>query len=213
ADDHVLEGFTHNLSKSLDTEIHGYLQDARFLHVSCMLGGCKLDHTLINALDESVVTGSTVVLGKENLCETFLGKVNRGHSNARQISKFGIHKVATTPSRLQRMQMIELGISYVNRSLPAPAAVMGVVVTTISMFPSERLLYIPIGDKVELWVELCGTNEAARRYPATIRSTLESRECVPLEFLAIRSMWEVKMPLIVYVAVEMHEIIPTDATV
>ncbi|MBA0670429.1 hypothetical protein Goklo_025513 [Gossypium klotzschianum] len=38
-------------------------------------------------------------------------------------------------------------------------------------------------------------------------------ECVPVEFLAIRSMWEAKVPLIVYVAVEMHEIRPTDVTV
>ncbi|KAK5839234.1 hypothetical protein PVK06_008008 [Gossypium arboreum] len=36
----------------LTTEIHGYLQDARFLHTSRMLGGCKLDPTLISALVE-----------------------------------------------------------------------------------------------------------------------------------------------------------------
>ncbi|KAH1063850.1 hypothetical protein J1N35_028837 [Gossypium stocksii] len=51
-DDRVLEGFMHNLSKSTDTEIHGYLQDARFLHASRMLGDCKLNHKLISALVE-----------------------------------------------------------------------------------------------------------------------------------------------------------------
>ncbi|KAH1106596.1 hypothetical protein J1N35_010364 [Gossypium stocksii] len=35
--DRVLERFTYNLSKSPNTEIHGYLQDARFLHDCRML--------------------------------------------------------------------------------------------------------------------------------------------------------------------------------
>ncbi|KAH1038977.1 hypothetical protein J1N35_040720 [Gossypium stocksii] len=30
-------------------------------------------------------------------------------------------------------------------------------------------------------------------------------ECVPLEFLAIQSMWDVNVPLIVYAMVEIHE--------
>ncbi|KAK5817923.1 hypothetical protein PVK06_022852 [Gossypium arboreum] len=53
ADNFVLEGFIHNLLKSLDIEILGYLQDAGFLHASCMLGGCKLDPTLISVLVET----------------------------------------------------------------------------------------------------------------------------------------------------------------
>ncbi|KAH1129857.1 hypothetical protein J1N35_001235 [Gossypium stocksii] len=52
ADDHVLERFIHNLSRSPDTEIRGYLQDARSLHASCMFGGCNLHPTLISALVE-----------------------------------------------------------------------------------------------------------------------------------------------------------------
>ncbi|KAH1090358.1 hypothetical protein J1N35_017615 [Gossypium stocksii] len=109
ADDCVLEEFIHNLSKSLGTEIRGYLQDTEFLHASHMLRGCKLDPTLIDMLvkrwrlkthtyhllcgectitlkdvalklslsmDDSIVTGSTIVLNKEDLCEVFLGKVS-----------------------------------------------------------------------------------------------------------------------------------------
>ncbi|KAH1073069.1 hypothetical protein J1N35_025397 [Gossypium stocksii] len=52
ADDRVLEEFTHNLSKSPPSEIRGYLQDARFLHASRMLEGCKLDPIIISALFE-----------------------------------------------------------------------------------------------------------------------------------------------------------------
>ncbi|KAK5794014.1 hypothetical protein PVK06_035203 [Gossypium arboreum] len=37
ADDRVLKGFIHNLSKSAPNAIRHHLQDARFLHVSCML--------------------------------------------------------------------------------------------------------------------------------------------------------------------------------
>ncbi|MBA0660615.1 hypothetical protein Goklo_012603, partial [Gossypium klotzschianum] len=50
--DRVFEGFIHNLSKSPDTKIRNYLQDVRFLHVSCMLEGCKLDLTLLSTLVE-----------------------------------------------------------------------------------------------------------------------------------------------------------------
>ncbi|MBA0852111.1 hypothetical protein Goshw_001318, partial [Gossypium schwendimanii] len=49
-DDRVLEGFIHNLSRNSGIEIRGYLQDAGFLHASCMLGSCKLNPALINAL-------------------------------------------------------------------------------------------------------------------------------------------------------------------
>ncbi|KAK5792930.1 hypothetical protein PVK06_034062 [Gossypium arboreum] len=52
ADDHVLEGFIHNLSKGPITKIHYSLQDAGFLHASRMLGGCKLNPTLISTLVE-----------------------------------------------------------------------------------------------------------------------------------------------------------------
>ncbi|MFQ6659319.1 hypothetical protein Gotur_028246 [Gossypium turneri] len=52
ADDCVLEAFIHNLAKPSITEIHGYLQEAGFLHTSHMLGDCKLDPRLISALVE-----------------------------------------------------------------------------------------------------------------------------------------------------------------
>ncbi|MBA0707962.1 hypothetical protein Golax_019961 [Gossypium laxum] len=81
----------HNLSKSPDTKIRGYLQDVRLSHASSMLEGCKLDPTLISvectitlddvalqlnlSVDGLVVTGSALVLGKEDIYEAFLGKV------------------------------------------------------------------------------------------------------------------------------------------
>ncbi|KAG8498325.1 hypothetical protein CXB51_007443 [Gossypium anomalum] len=169
ADDRVLEGFIHNLSKSAPSEIRGYLQDARFLHASHMLEGCKsarwwkdrdLRHTFYLSCDECtitltdialqlslpvdglVITRSVIVINKEDLCETFLRKV---------LNKF---------------------------------QVIGVVVATIFMSLSGRPLYISIGDKVEPWAELRGTTGVARKY---------------------LSMWDVKVPLIVYATIEMHE--------
>ncbi|PPS05051.1 hypothetical protein GOBAR_AA15611 [Gossypium barbadense] len=75
-----------------------------------------------------------------------------------------MYKVATMPSRLQRMQKTKLEISRVghiilgvvsghktgedvNRWLPATVAVVGLVVTTISTSPSERLIHVSVGDK------------------------------------------------------------------
>ncbi|KAH1114747.1 hypothetical protein J1N35_008125 [Gossypium stocksii] len=45
--DRVLEGFIHNMGKPLIPQIRDYLQEAGFLHTSRMLGGCKIDPTLI----------------------------------------------------------------------------------------------------------------------------------------------------------------------
>ncbi|KAH1082864.1 hypothetical protein J1N35_022625 [Gossypium stocksii] len=55
------------------------------------------------------------------------------------------------------------------------ASLMGLVVATISTSPSEQPIYVPIGDKVEPWVELRRTTRVARKYPTTVRSTLRSR--------------------------------------
>ncbi|KAK5825142.1 hypothetical protein PVK06_019946 [Gossypium arboreum] len=54
---------------------------------------------------------------------------------------------------------------------------MGVVPATIFTSPSGHPLYIPIGDKVEPWAELCETLGPTIRYLTVARSTLESREC------------------------------------
>ncbi|KAH1121120.1 hypothetical protein J1N35_004280 [Gossypium stocksii] len=51
-DDHILEGFIHNMGKPAILEICGHLQAFRFLHASRMFGGCKLDLQLISALVE-----------------------------------------------------------------------------------------------------------------------------------------------------------------
>ncbi|MBA0823507.1 hypothetical protein Goarm_020234, partial [Gossypium armourianum] len=60
------------------------------------------------AMDGPFVTGAVIIPGKEDLCETFLGK----------ILKFCTHKVATTSGRLQRMWSTELGISCVGHVVP-----------------------------------------------------------------------------------------------
>ncbi|MBA0570019.1 hypothetical protein Golob_003708, partial [Gossypium lobatum] len=67
-DNRVLEGFIHNLSKSSDIKIRGYLLDTRFLHVSPLQLGLPMDGP--------VVTASAVVPNKEDLCEAFLGNMS-----------------------------------------------------------------------------------------------------------------------------------------
>ncbi|KAK5802378.1 hypothetical protein PVK06_029967 [Gossypium arboreum] len=51
-DDHVLEGFIHNMGKRAIPEIRGHLQVTGFSYVSSMSEGCKLDLQLISALVE-----------------------------------------------------------------------------------------------------------------------------------------------------------------
>ncbi|KAH1131420.1 hypothetical protein J1N35_002798, partial [Gossypium stocksii] len=53
--------------------------------------------------------------------------------------------------------------------------VLGMIPTTIFMFSSLRPLYFPTYNKVEQSRKSCRTTEGARRYPATIRSTIGSR--------------------------------------
>ncbi|KAH1046970.1 hypothetical protein J1N35_037754 [Gossypium stocksii] len=52
AEDRILETYIHNLSSRPSPMIEPYLEYAGFLHVSPMLGGCKLDSTLISVLVE-----------------------------------------------------------------------------------------------------------------------------------------------------------------
>ncbi|KAG8478698.1 hypothetical protein CXB51_028546 [Gossypium anomalum] len=170
-------GFIHNLSKSLDIEICGYLQDAGFLRASRILGGCKLDPTLINALverwrpkthtfhlpcgectitledvalqfslsiDGSVITRLAVILGKEDICETFL---------RRQLNRIRYQSVVS-----------------------CSCCIMGLVAATIFTSLSEQPIYVPIEDKVEPWAELRGTTRTARKYLAAVRSTLGSQK-------------------------------------
>ncbi|MBA0753029.1 hypothetical protein Gogos_022138, partial [Gossypium gossypioides] len=73
------------------------------------------------SVNGSIFTGSTIVSGKEDFYEAFLGKVSNkfysGHidikwleTNFRYLPKDVPDVVATTPSRLQRKRTIELGI-------------------------------------------------------------------------------------------------------
>ncbi|KAA3473978.1 serine/threonine-protein phosphatase 7 long form-like protein isoform X2 [Gossypium australe] len=139
-DEHVLEGFIHNLSKSPDIEIRGYLQDARFLHAFRMLGSCKLDPILISALverwrpethtyyllcGECTITLEDVALRLDlpmvgPIVMGVLNKFQGGwidmkwlENNFKNLPPNTTNVVATTPSRLQRMWMTELGISRV----------------------------------------------------------------------------------------------------
>ncbi|MFQ6647600.1 hypothetical protein Gotur_021893 [Gossypium turneri] len=177
ADDCVLEGFIHNLSKSPNGEIRGYLQDAKFLYTSHMLEDYKLDPTLINALVERwgpkthtfhLPCGECTITLEDIALQVGLpvgGPVVMGAvviPGKEDIYKAFLGKV------LNKFQ-------DVNQWLPAPAAAMDVVVATIFTSPSKRPLYIPIGDNVEPWAELCGTTRVARRYSIVVRSTLGSR--------------------------------------
>ncbi|MBA0658670.1 hypothetical protein Goklo_010855, partial [Gossypium klotzschianum] len=51
-EDRIIETYIHNLSTRAPHVIEQYLKEARFLHVSCMLHGTKLEPTVISVLLE-----------------------------------------------------------------------------------------------------------------------------------------------------------------
>ncbi|MBA0662007.1 hypothetical protein Goklo_006213, partial [Gossypium klotzschianum] len=165
--DRVLKGFIHNLSKSALSEIHHYLQDARFLHASRMLRGCKLDPTLINALVERWRRETRTFYlpcGKRTIT---LEDV------ALQLNLPVDGLVVTRPVVILGKE--DLYEAFLGK-LSTLVVAMGVVAATIFTSPSGHSLYIPIGDKVEPWAELCETVGPTKRYLTVARSTLESRE-------------------------------------
>ncbi|MBA0854102.1 hypothetical protein Goshw_025964 [Gossypium schwendimanii] len=82
---------------------------------------------------------------------------------------------------------------------------MGVVLTISFTSLSRLSLYIPAHNKVEPWAKLCGTVRGASRYTAYVRSMIESRACIPSNFLVNPNIWHVKVSLVVYATMEMHK--------
>ncbi|MBA0679538.1 hypothetical protein Goari_011299 [Gossypium aridum] len=141
-----------------------------------MLEGCKLDPTLIIALDLTLQLGLPVDRGvgtrlviipdKEDFCNTLLRKVSNKFQGGQirikwledNFSELNEHAIALEKEQLARTFILSLRHGggyhfYIFKWTP---------------------LYIPTGDKVELWAELFGTTRATRRNLTIIRSTLGS---------------------------------------
>ncbi|MBA0877756.1 hypothetical protein Goshw_005678 [Gossypium schwendimanii] len=157
----------HNLSMRALRVIEEDLQEVRFLHVSLMLGGCKLDPTLISALvkrwrpkthtfhllcNECTITPEDVAL-KLNLLINGLvvaGAVYVGDWSG--ICNVLLGKVSEKFfGRRIKMKWLEENFNYLNNS-----AIMGMVPTTIFTSPSERPLSILIRNKVNYSVVTLG---------------------------------------------------------
>ncbi|KAK5846441.1 hypothetical protein PVK06_002729 [Gossypium arboreum] len=96
ADDRVLEGTIYDLAMPLITKLRGYLQEAGFLHTSICLGATNLilhssvrwwkdgslKHTFSN-FHGLVVTKSTIVPNKQDICAALLGKVPNSFEGVR----------------------------------------------------------------------------------------------------------------------------------
>ncbi|KAH1097095.1 hypothetical protein J1N35_014016 [Gossypium stocksii] len=132
-----------------------------------MLGGCKLDPTIISALverwrlethtfhfscdectiilkdealqlglpmDGPVITGSTVIPGKAELCRAMLKKVSNKFDGVATTSG-GLHRMRKTKLEVYHLVHVILGamLSHdTDRWLSTPTAVVGLVVTTVS---------------------------------------------------------------------------------
>ncbi|MBA0550977.1 hypothetical protein Golob_021882, partial [Gossypium lobatum] len=196
-DDHVLEGFIYNMRKPAIPKIRGHLQQVGFLHVSRMIGGCKLNLTLISVLverwrpetqtfhlpyskciitlkdvvlqrslpvDGSIIMGSTVVLGKLDLCRALLGKL------------WAWWRLPfLRPRATDSYMFLNHGLSYVG--LPEELGDFRLLLDQHSKAKFEWMSYIDI----------------------------DTISCISLKVLENREMWDAKVPLVVYVTVEMHK--------
>ncbi|MBA0873391.1 hypothetical protein Goshw_001546 [Gossypium schwendimanii] len=91
--------------------------------------------------------------------------------------------------------------------------ILGMVSTIIFTSLSRHPLYFPTRNKRKS----CRTTRGARRYPILLDqqsktdfewmsyTNLRIRACIPAEYLANPKIWHMKVPLIVYAKVEMHE--------
>ncbi|MBA0625250.1 hypothetical protein Godav_010473 [Gossypium davidsonii] len=126
-------------------------------------------------VDGPIVTGEAIILHKDDLCATLLGKVSNKFDGywilmnwlAKNFEKFLPHAI----------------------ELSAFAAVVGMVATTISTSPSEQPIYVSDGDKFE-WMSYADID---------IISYILSK------VLANREMWDANVSFIVHAIVEMHE--------
>ncbi|KAH1039560.1 hypothetical protein J1N35_041303 [Gossypium stocksii] len=186
-DNRVLEAFIHNTGEPPILEIHGYLQEAGFLHAFRMQRGCKLDPTLISAflerwrpeahtfylscgeckitlkdvalqlslsVDEPVITGSTVVWRKMDLCMGLLGRVP--NSEWAKLS-WGFSVLSTLYWEL-----------------------------CLAMQPNKM-------------------SNGGCLFELMSYADPDIISCIPLKVLANREMWHVKVPFIVYAMVKIHE--------
>ncbi|KAK5833236.1 hypothetical protein PVK06_017054 [Gossypium arboreum] len=135
-------------------------------------------------VDGPVSTGSRIVPNKVTLCQSLLKK---GNFNARQISKFGACKVATTSSGLQWLRETKLGIYHIVHVISRDVSSHEPEVNVDRWNHGPSYMGLP---KFE-WMSYANTDVIS---------------CIPSEVLRNQQMWDVKVSLIVYTRVEMHEI-------
>ncbi|MBA0667953.1 hypothetical protein Goklo_000948, partial [Gossypium klotzschianum] len=150
-------------------------------------------------VDGPIVTGSVVVGGWSGICEQLLGNVSNKF--------FG--------SRIE-MKWLEDNFGYLDdtsnaleKEKHARAFILRLVNDVLMPDKSRNLM--------EHSRKSCRTTRGARRYPILLDQQLKTdfewmsyanlriRACIPAEYLANPKIWHIKVPLIVYAKVEMHE--------
>ncbi|MBA0662548.1 hypothetical protein Goklo_006646, partial [Gossypium klotzschianum] len=203
-EDQILETHIHNLSARRLRIIKPYLKVVGFLHVPRMLERCKLDPTLTSTLverwrpethtfhlpcsectitlqnvqlqldlpvDGPVITRSVVIGDWSGIYKKLLGRVLETFFGGRIEMKWLLIGGVLMLDKSQAF----VHLSWLLQLIDLKEAVMGMVRPTIFMSPSQLPLYFPTRNKVKPWPELYGTTKGARRYPATVRSLIETR--------------------------------------
>ncbi|KAG8486536.1 hypothetical protein CXB51_020002 [Gossypium anomalum] len=91
---------------------------------------------------------------------------------------------------------------------PNKAKIGGTVSLSIFTSSSRPPIYISTHNEVEPFDELCRNTYLSRRYTTSIRTIIGSRTIravIPDEFFQNPNVWHVKVPLVNYAIVEMHQ--------
>ncbi|MBA0699290.1 hypothetical protein Goari_000939 [Gossypium aridum] len=196
-------------------------------------------------MDGSVVTGPGIVLGKKDLCETFLGKVSNKFQGGRidmnwletnfkelplnapnivllHLVDFKECERLSWGSVVLAMLYWELCWATESNKMPiggcllllqSPAwwrlPFLRLRVKDSYMFPlvtrwNHGPIYVGLPEHVKD-IRLLLDQRLKAEFEWMSYADLDIIECIPLEFLAIRGMWDAKVPFIVYATVEMHE--------
>ncbi|KAH1039413.1 hypothetical protein J1N35_041156 [Gossypium stocksii] len=104
-----------------------------------------------------------------------------------------------------------------NRRLPITTAIMGTVSLSIFTSSSGPPIYISTNNEVEPFGELCRNTYLSRRYTTSIRPTIGQffewtpyddptiRAVIPDEYFQNPNVWHVKVPLVSYATMKMHQ--------
>ncbi|KAH1032310.1 hypothetical protein J1N35_044484 [Gossypium stocksii] len=149
--------------------------------------------------DKPIVMEAVVVLDKEDLCETFLGNVSKKFQGGRLCRVMEPDKISISGCLLVLQPWAWRQIPFLHPKVNDPYTFA--LVTRWNHTSS----YIRLPEQLED-IRLLSDQCSEANFEWMPYADPGIIECVPPEFLAIQSLWDANVPLIVYAIVYMHEL-------